>query len=176
MFYPVEFFGIDILRFKEQPFGLIGWQGVLPCKIEKIAGKSVDLILEKLLNVKEIFKRLDPVAFSEVMDKGLILLIDKVISETAEEFMPTIWNRLPQDVKDEIVVKASIESNAHFLQKFMEDMQEHIDDVLDIRHMAVTKCVENKHLMNKIFLDVGAKEFRFIERSGFYFGFMFGGK
>ena len=176
MFYPIEFVGIDILRCKNQPFGLLGWQGVLPCKIEKIAGRTVDLILDQLLSVKEIFSRLDPVRFSEVMDKGLILLIDKIISETAEEYMPTIWNRLPQDVKDEIVVKASIESNARFLQKFVEDMETHIYDLLDIRHMAVTKCIEHKPLMNKIFLDVGAKEFRFIEKSGFYLGFIFGGK
>ena len=131
-------------------------------------------MLEKLLNVKEIFSRLDPEEFSNVMDRGLILLIDRIISETAMEYMPRVWKGLPDDVKDEIVVKASIESNQKFLKLFMQDMQEHIDDVLDIRHMSVTACVQNKALMNKIFQECGDAEMAFIERSGFYFGFLFG--
>ena len=34
--------------------------------------------------------------------------------------------------------------------------------------------VENKALLNKVFMDCGEKELVFIERSGFYFGFLFG--
>ena len=26
-FYPIEFFGIPLILFKDQPFGLFGWQG-----------------------------------------------------------------------------------------------------------------------------------------------------
>ena len=174
MFYPLEFWGVKIKTFHEQPFGIIGWQGVLPCKMRKIAGRSVDLILERLLNVQEVFERLEPERFGEVMDRGLLLLVDKVIQETAEEYAPMVWNSLPQTVKDEIVVKASMESNSLFLQKFMKAMQENIDSVLDIRHMAVEACCANKAIMNNIFLEVGAKEFVFIEHSGFYFGFLFG--
>ncbi|MEZ4852453.1 MAG: DUF445 family protein [Bacteroidia bacterium] len=36
------------------------------------------------------------------------------------------------------------------------------------------KLENDKGLLNKIFLDVGREEFKFIERSGFYFGFLFG--
>jgi len=174
LFYPVEFMGLNLVRWEQQPFGLFGWQGIIPAKTEKMARKAVDLMLEKLLNVKEIFSRLDAEEFSNVMDRGLILLIDRIISETAMEYMPRVWKGLPDDVKDEIVVKASIESNQKFLKLFMQDMQEHIDDVLDIRHMSVTACVQNKALMNKIFQECGDAEMAFIERSGFYFGFLFG--
>jgi uncharacterized membrane protein YheB (UPF0754 family) len=40
--------------------------------------------------------------------------------------------------------------------------------------MTVQACVANKPLLNKIFQECGEKEFKFIRRSGFYFGFLFG--
>lgn len=53
-------------------------------------------------------------------------------------------------------------------------MQANIHSVLDLRDMCVTICVENKEKVNKVFLGCGDKEFKFIRRSGFYFGFVFG--
>lgn len=32
IFYPIEFRGIPIWRRAEVPFGLLGWQGIVPCK------------------------------------------------------------------------------------------------------------------------------------------------
>lgn len=40
--------------------------------------------------------------------------------------------------------------------------------------MVVTRLVYEKPLFNNIFLETGDKEFRFIGRSGFYFGFPLG--
>jgi uncharacterized membrane protein YheB (UPF0754 family) len=53
-------------------------------------------------------------------------------------------------------------------------MQAHVEDVVDIKQMSVDACVKNKHLIVKIFQECGDKEFVFIRRSGFYFGFLFG--
>ena len=53
-------------------------------------------------------------------------------------------------------------------------MQEHVEDVVDIKEFTVRYCVENKHLIVKIFQECGDKEFIFIRRSGLYFGFLFG--
>jgi uncharacterized membrane protein YheB (UPF0754 family) len=53
-------------------------------------------------------------------------------------------------------------------------MQEHIDDILDLRTMCIKQSVENKELVVNIFQECGENEFRFIRNSGFYFGFLFG--
>ena len=53
-------------------------------------------------------------------------------------------------------------------------MQEHVEDVVDIKEFTVRYCVENKHLLVKIFQECGEQEFIFIRRSGLYFGFLFG--
>ena len=37
-FYPVEFWGIEIFRIKTEPWGLFGWQGIIPTKAHKMVG------------------------------------------------------------------------------------------------------------------------------------------
>ena len=46
--------------------------------------------------------------------------------------------------------------------------------VFDLEHMVVQAVNNDKALINAIFMACGAEEFVFIERSGFYFGFLFG--
>ncbi len=172
-FYPLEFRGIELFRIKNEPWGLFGWQGIIPTKAEKMASTCFDLFTQKLFSIEEIFSRLDPVRFSQVMEDSVLLLMDKVINQVAEEHMPSLWNKLPKEVKDDIIVTADTE-NAAFLAGFMKDMQEHVMDVVNIKHLAVTACVENKDLIVKVFQECGEKEFVFIRQSGFYFGFAFG--
>ena len=107
------------------------------------------------------------------MDSRVLLMMDEVINEVANEFMPQTWKNIPKEVRDDIVVTADGESNK-FLVDFMKDMQAHIEDVVDIKEMSVNACLENKHLIVKVFQECGEKEFVFIKQSGFYFGFLFG--
>ncbi len=160
----------------------------------------------KLLNIKEIFNRLRPEKFGEVMEDALLLMLDTIVNEVAMDFMPGVWSQLPKEVKDEVIVVMNIESES-FLSSFMEEIKAHIDDILDIKQMTVSACVREKRLVNKIFQECGEKvsttfnggltnesflmeylmpalteletismekEFIFIRRSGFYFGFLFG--
>ena len=125
-FRPLEFVGYPLLRFKNQPWGLFGYQGIIPTKAEKMASVCFDLMTTKLLNLKEIFNRLDPKKFGEVMEDALLLMLDTVVSEVAMKYMPGVWNRLPKEVKDELIVVMNIESES-FLVGFMEEIKEHIE-------------------------------------------------
>ena len=172
-FYPIEYYGYNFYRYKDEPWGLFGWQGIIPSKAEKMATISFELFTKKLFNMKEIFMRLNPTRFSEVMSDSLLLMMDSIINEVATQYMPTIWEKLPQAVKDDVIVLADQEGEA-FLTDFMKDMQDHVDDVVDIKHMTVQACCKNKELIVQIFQECGDKEFIFIRRSGFYFGFLLG--
>jgi len=172
-FHPIEFFGFEIFRLKDQPWGFFGWQGIIPTKAEKMASITVDLMLQKLFDVKEIFNRLDPTNFSSVISDCLLLHLDIIFDEVATKYMPISWNNLPQELKNELVVCTSAEC-PQFLSSLMTDLQINIYNILDIKNMTLKACVENKAVMNNIFQEVGDKEFTFIKRSGFYFGFLFG--
>lgn len=172
-FYPIEFIGINLFRIKDEPWALFGWQGIIPTKTEKMAKLSFDLFTQKLFNIRDIFTRIDPVRFSEVMSDSTLLLMDNVITQVANQYMPNVWQNLPKNVKDDIIVAAEQEGH-EFLSEFMKDMQDHLDDILDVKHLCVSACVANKTLVVQIFQECGDKEFIFIRRSGLYFGFIFG--
>jgi len=172
-FYPLEFFGINLFRPKGQPWGFFGWQGIVPTKVEKMAGVTFDLMTTKLIDIGEMFNKLDPNIFADVMKDGLLLIVDSTIDEIARKHMPTVWDALPHDVKNGIIVSAA-EECPEFLAGFMIDMQKHIFDVWDAKAMSIQTCVDNKSLFNEMFLECGEKEFAFIRISGFYFGFLFG--
>jgi len=148
-FYPLEFVGIELFRLENEPWGIIGWQGIIPTKARKMASISFDLMTQKLLSIHDIFGQLDPVKFSQVMEDPLLLMMDSVINEVANEYMPQAWNQLPKEVRDDIIVTADRESPA-FMAAFMKDMQEHVEDVVDIKELCVNACVENKHLLVKM--------------------------
>lgn len=172
-FYPIEFVGIEIFRLKDEPWALFGWQGIIPTKTEKMASTCFELMTTRLFSINEVFHRLDPVKFSLVMSDAVLLMMDSIINQVATEYMPNVWESLPKDVKDDIIITADNECGA-FLAEFMKDMQDHVDDVIDVKTMTVSKCLANKHLIVKIFQECGEKEFQFIKTSGFYFGFLFG--
>jgi len=172
-FKPIEFFGPEIFRVKNQPWGLFGWQGIIPTKAEKMASVCFELMTTKLINLKEVFDRLEPEKFSEVMEDALLLMLDTIVNDVAMKYMPGVWSNLPKEVKDEVIVMMNIESD-QFMAAFMEDVKAHIDDILDIKKMTVEACVREKRLVNSIFQECGAKEFKFIRESGLYFGFLFG--
>eukprot|EP00957_Ditylum_brightwellii_P128568 9807444-Ditylum_brightwellii.AAC.1 len=115
-----------------------------------------ELMTTRIINIKEVFQRLDPEQFSMVMEEPVLLLMDTIINEVAIQYMPSVWAKLPQDVKDEIIIAADKESG-NFLEAFVSDMQGHIEDVLDIKEMTVSAVVKNKKLINLIFQECGDK-------------------
>src|SRR3989344_8159418 len=54
------------------------------------------------------------------------------------------------------------------------DISDNIEDLVDLKHMITTLLSNDKVLLNRVFLEVGEPEFRFVLNSGFYFGFLFG--
>jgi len=111
---------------------------------------------ERLLNVSEIFSNLEPEKVYMEMENCLLLMIDQIIKELAEKYMPNIWYFLPKKVKTEVVIMAR-DSCPQFLTGFISDMQFNIDQILDITEMTVAACEANKSLMSSVFKDLCCK-------------------
>jgi uncharacterized membrane protein YheB (UPF0754 family) len=163
-FYPLEFKGI-------KPF--LGWQGIIPAKAAKMASTAVDLWTSKLINVQDIFTRIDP----EMVAKEMAPRFDQMAKDILDEIMyresPALWDRVPQSGKQALYERLAKDMPV-VVEKIMQDLKDNIDDVFDLKNMIVSYLTSNKSLMNEIFLKCGEKEFKFIEKSGFYFGFLFG--
>jgi uncharacterized membrane protein YheB (UPF0754 family) len=164
-FYPLHFWGIP-------PY--LGWQGIIPRKAHKMAVKAVDVITEKLMNIEEVFSRVDPKQFEE----KVYPLLKNAIIESTEKFGNSIhaelWASIPLIIKNEI--HASVErSSRATMRNVILSLRSQIADYIDVKGI-VLHCLTGKNvgLVVEVFQSVGKPEFKFIERSGFYFGFILG--
>jgi uncharacterized membrane protein YheB (UPF0754 family) len=60
------------------------------------------------------------------------------------------------------------------VEKLMAELADNIEDVLDVKDMAVRNLVRDKAMLNRLIRDTAKPEMRFIAHSGVYFGFMIG--
>ncbi len=165
-FYPIKFWGIY------PPY--LGWQGIIPRKAYKMASKSVDIITGRLLKIEEVFDKVEP----EGIEKELRPLVEDMIHETTrdvvEQINPAIWEMMPKDVKENIYKQARAQIPEAFRSIILE-LRSNILQVFDLKGMVLKKLSgENVKLVVDMFQSVGGPEFKFIERSGLYFGFLLG--
>ena len=164
MFYPIEFIGI-------RP--IFGWQGLIPMKRREMAEIEVELVLGKLLSVQELADRLDPEMLTTFVNRRLKQVLRRIVNQVMEESAPTLWASLPVQGKN-LVYKRIEADIPNVVRKMIDDLKHNIDEILDIKELVVNLLVNEPELINEIFLKAGEKEFPFIEKSGLYFGFLFG--
>jgi uncharacterized membrane protein YheB (UPF0754 family) len=164
MFYPVKFIGI-------RP--IFGWQGIIPSRAKEMATIQVDLLLGKLLSITDIVDKVDPDKLSKKIHRRLKQSVHSTINQVMEEYSPGIWSIMPGGAKYLIFLKVD-RSLPSTVSHLIQDIQYNINEFVDLKRLVVDRVVENPEIINDVFLKVGGKEFTFIERSGFYFGFTLG--
>lgn len=162
-FFPLEFVGV----------GKIGWQGIIPSRAGFMAGKAVDLLTTKLITIEDRFAQLSPERVAEELEPAFNRIALQIVDEVMEEEAPEIWASIPQTVKESVYLRTS-EEIPKAVELLMWDLRERITEVFDLRKMVVDTLEQDRELLNEIFLNVGREEFKFIARSGLYFGFLFG--
>eukprot|EP00803_Ostreobium_quekettii_P008406 evm.model.scf_171.9 EVM.evm.TU.scf_171.9 scf_171:69862-73698(+) len=172
-FGPTEFWGWKLWQPKGQPFGLFGWQGIVPAKASVMAGRLTTLFTTKLFSVKEIFSRVDPAVVSKLCEPGSVAISKSTTDEIVKTLFPAVWSALPKYVKDEVIDLVYKESSS-FITILMNNLKENITNVLDLTAMSTRLAEENKRIVIDMFLEVGENEYRFVELSGLVFGFIFG--
>ncbi|MFE8070861.1 hypothetical protein QQM79_07360 [Marinobacteraceae bacterium S3BR75-40.1] len=163
-FYPLEFWGIRPIW---------GWQGIIPSKARKMAAKSVDATISKIGTVQEIFEQIDPQVLSKYIVETVTPRTEEYVDEIMLKEYPTFWENLPASARN-MVYERVRKSAPQLVDDLVGDLSDNIEDLLDIKAMVVDQLEHDKRLLNRIFLECGDKEFKFIINSGLYFGFLFG--
>ncbi len=163
-FWPVEFVGIP---------PLLGWQGIIPSKARKMANTTVDLSTTRLVGVEEVFARLDADRVLDAMRPQIDSMLREIIHKVVSDHSPEIWAMMPEALREEIFKKAAADAEGVVRESFFQ-LTDEIEEILDLKRMAVDALMADKAFINTIFLECGRDEFRFIERSGITFGFLFG--
>lgn len=165
MFYPLEFVGI------KPPF--LGWQGIVPRKAGKMASIATDTIVPQLVSEQEIFDRLDPNRVADEIEAPITELVHQIVEEVMEKYEPTIWESTPLALR-RLMIKRVQNDTPEVVREVMDQIRGNITEVFDLKDMVVATLMRDKSLINRIFLETGKEEFKFIGKCGFYFGFLFG--
>jgi uncharacterized membrane protein YheB (UPF0754 family) len=164
MFYPMEFVGIK---------PIFGWQGLIPAKRKEMAEIASDLVLDKLLSASELAAKLDSKELTLVIERRLKQVLRKIVNDVMRECAPQVWASLPVHAKN--LMFARVEADIpNLTNNLLNDFKHNIEEIVNVKELAVTKLVASPEIINEIFLKSGEKEFPFVEHSGFFFGLIFG--
>lgn len=166
-FEPLSFWGVRVGKIP------LGWQGIIPANAPKMAAISVDLMTEKLINIEEIFGRLNPDDVAKEMAPRMMRTTKLVINRAMMGYAPVIWSNTPARVKNAIYERAAADMPGA-VKGLLEDIKVNLSELLDIKKMCVDALLKNPGLINDIFKRCGKEEFKFIEISGWWFGALFG--
>ena len=170
MMYPVEFKGL----------GPVGWQGVIPANSEKMAHVVVERSVKRVLTQQELLGRIEADKLIDALQHRIEPfvedIVDEVISQTAPHGVPLndlIWSAAPGKLKARVYNEVN-KGMPDVLTKVVQDVRDNLEDMIDINDIIIEKLGNNKRMLIEIFQNAARREFKFIERSGLYFGFPLG--
>jgi uncharacterized membrane protein YheB (UPF0754 family) len=185
LFYPVHFKGIRahwlqsiarLLPYKLRQIpgvmvGGLGWQGIVPSRAAKMGSLAVDSGIAKIGTPAEFFKELDPEKIAQQIVVSTRGEIREIVDRVMAREQPQLWRELPTQVK-EMIYRRVQGQLPEVVDELTAQIGEHIDQLLDVKLMVIKRF--DPELANRVFLDMGRRELKFIQNFGFFFGFLLG--
>ena len=154
------------------PGGILGFQGFVPCRAEKMASLFVDTSISQIGSISDFYSELD---IDQLAD-GLALAaqpdVRRLATEIVEARHPQLWRSLPDSMRQKVLEDIEQELPTISRRAFHK-IGEHIDQLLDIKLMAVGYMRRQPEVLKEILMGMAAPELRFMVRVG-ALGFVFG--
>ena len=155
VFNPIEFRGI----------GPIGWQGQLPKRAAKFGSHAAELILENLIDPRELVDKLDPQRIAAELDSVMLDVIDDI----ARDVLGDRWDRLPAAVKAPVIARARSRA-PQMIESILRQGKDNIDELFDLSYIVTANLIRDKPLLNELVRDTIVPEMVFMKRFGTLFG------
>ncbi len=162
-FYPVQFIGI----------GVIGWQGVIPRKAEKMAHICIDRTLQHFGDLNAVYQKLEPKRIVEQVISQVTPRLDEYIDEVMYEIQPVLWDNLPLFVKRRVYEWAREQLPAR-IGDLVDDFGDDLDELIDLKVLLSRELEQHPDLMNRIFRQAGAVELKSVINRGAVVGGILG--
>ena len=152
--------------------GGIGWQGIVPSRAAKMGSIAVDRGIAKLGGAGDFYGQLDPEAIAEQILTTARGEIYEVVEGIMEREHPQLWRDLPAARAGGRLRAGPRAAARDRPRDHRARSATHVDHLLNVKLMVIRRIEANPALANRIFLEVGRKELRFIVNFGFFFGFL----
>lgn len=187
LFYPIAFRGFRLpglaplagllpRRVQQIPGvmqGGVGWQGIIPSRAAKMGSIAVDKGIAKLGSPAEFYRQLEPDKIAEHILATARGDIREVVERILAREHPQLWETLPPRIREAVHERVQAQL-PEIVKTVTDEIGENIDQLLDVKLMVIKRIEANPELANRIFLEVGKRELRFIINFGFFFGFALG--
>jgi uncharacterized membrane protein YheB (UPF0754 family) len=170
MFEPLDYVGLQTRVFG---YRIFGWQGIVPRKARDMAEIACDTMTRRLLTPRDVFDKLDPARIAREIEKPMLDAVEDITRDVMERTSPGLWEASPEFVRKLLIKRVKADA-PNYVRQIMVDVKHNIDNVFDLKEMVVSNLLRDKKLLNRIFREIGDKEFQFIARSGIPFGFAIG--
>lgn len=183
LFHPVRFVGVRVpglaplaallpRRVQAIPGvlqGGFGWQGIIPSRAAKMGSVAVDKGIAKLGSPEEFYDRLEPDAIAEHILAASTAEVHELVEQVMLREHPRLWRDTPVAIRQAIHqrIDRKLPSLVH---RVTDEIGEHIEQLLDIKLMVIRRIEAEPRLANRIFLEVGERELRFVVWSGLALG------
>ncbi|WP_191965287.1 hypothetical protein [Marinobacter halotolerans] len=162
-FYPVQFAG----------FGVIGWQGVIPRKAEKMAHICIDRTLQQFGDLNAVYQELEPEKIVKQVVSQVGPRMDEYIDEVMYELQPVLWDNLPLFVRNRIY-RWGREQLPGRIESLVEDFGDDLNDLVDLKALLSRELATHPDLMNRIFQQAGSAELQSVITRGAIIGGLLG--
>src|SRR5579862_8702903 len=185
LFYPVHFRGwrapwlqrlarrlpYKVRQIPGLMIGGIGWQGIVPSRAAKMGSLAVDSGIAKLGTPKEFFDQLEPEKSAEQILVSTRAELPRTVEGIIRREDPALWDELPRQAK-ELIIERVQNQLPSIVRELTHEIGEHIERLIDVKLMVIKRF--DPELANRVFLDMGRRELKFIQNFGFLFGFALG--
>ena len=149
--------------------GGLGWQGIIPSRAAKMGSIAVDKGIAKLGSAAEFYEKLEPDKIAAHILATSERDIRDLVERTMEAQHPQLWRDLPPRFREAVHDRVRRQL-PDIVREVTGQIGANIDHLLDIKLMVIRHIEAHPELANRIFLEVGRKELRFIINFGFWFG------
>jgi uncharacterized membrane protein YheB (UPF0754 family) len=153
--------------------GRVGWQGIIPSRSARMGTIAAEKGIAKIGTESEFYERFDPDRIATHIVTESREEVRELTAEIIESEYPELWRSTPGSTQE--FIHARVEDRfPHIAENITTKIGDHINELLDINQMIATHLDRNPELINRIFLEVGDRELKFIVNSGFYIGTFLG--
>lgn len=158
-FGPTEFVGV----------GPLGWQGQLPRRAAKFGAEAADIILDNVVDPRELVDRLDPQRIATECDDIMVDAIDSV----ARDMLGPRWDQVPARAKSLAITRARSRA-PQMVANLLQQAKDNIDELFNISFIVTSELIKDKSLLVELVRGPMAPVMRFMKRFGLVFGFLVG--
>ncbi|CAM2996477.1 hypothetical protein [Skermania piniformis] len=154
------------------PGGILGFQGFIPARAEKMASLVTDNAVAKIGTAQDFFYRMDPQKIAKHVAQIAGPNVPAMVEDVMQRENPQLWKELPPQGRKLLIQRVETELPA-ITDRAFKFIGDNFNQLIDIKLLVVGYMRRRPELMKDIIYGLGAPELKFMVRVGLL-GFPFG--